>query len=129
MKKLTILLSAIMLLTISAFGKAQIFFPLDNTIKDPIVIEIITKFTSIDDALIAAKNTLLMQKFIATNGIQKPAFSSTRTTGSKADYYVADVSAIEVNGKIKLTISFVKVGTGFLNLQKVADAVKSELEK
>ena len=82
-----------------------------------------------DDALLAAKNALLAQKFIAANGIKKASFTSTRTTGSKADYYVADVTATIVNGKIKLTISFVKVGTGFLKLQKVADAVKSELEK
>lgn len=41
-----------------------------------------------DDALMAVKNVLLMKKFITTNGIQKPSFTATRTTGSKADYYV-----------------------------------------
>ncbi|NOT94267.1 hypothetical protein [Ferruginibacter sp.] len=129
MKKMTIMLSAFLLLTISVFSKTHTSFSFDNMLKAPIVIEVNTKYTSIDDALMAAKNVLLAQKFIAANGIQKSSFTSTRTTGSKADYYVADVTATMVEGKIKLTISFVKVGTGFLKLQKVADTVKSELEK
>ena len=82
-----------------------------------------------DDALMATKNALLAQKFIAANGIQEKSFTAIRTTWSKADYFVADVTATKADGKIKITISFVKIGTGLLKLQKVADAVKSELEK
>ena len=78
---------------------------------------------------VAAKTALLAQKFITSNGIQQNSFTATRTTMSKADYYVADVTATKKDGKIKLTISFVKVGTGFLRLQKIADEVKAELEK
>lgn len=100
-----------------------------NTAKDPIVIEVTTKHQSMDDALQAAKAALLKQKFVATDGIQKSGFTATRTTGSKADYYVADVTVKGESGKIKVTISFIKVGTGLLNLKKVTDAVKEELEK
>lgn len=113
----------------SAFGSTTLAPFLNSSLKDPIVIEIITKHSSIDEAVIAAKTALLAQKFIASNGIQQNTFTATRTTMSKADYYVADVTATKSDGKIKLTISFVKVGTGFLRLQKIADAVKSELEK
>lgn len=98
-------------------------------LKDPIKIENATKFTSFDEALKAAKDALLKEKFVATNGIQEKSFTATRTTNAKSDYYVADVSAEKMDGKIKLTISFVKVGTGFLKLQKVADAVKADLGK
>lgn len=97
--------------------------------KDPIKIEVITKHTSFEEALKATKDALLKEKFVATNGIQEKSFTATRTTNAKADYYVADVSAEKTDGKIKITISFVKVGTGLLKLQKVADAVKTDLEK
>lgn len=40
-----------------------------------------------------------------------------------------DAEAKKSDNKIKITISFVKVGTRLLKLQKVADAVKAELEK
>lgn len=129
MQKITILLSALFLLTIAAFSNTASSSSFGSLLKDPVVIEVNTKFTSVDDALMAAKNVLLVQKFIATNGIQKSTFTATRTTGSKADYYVADVTAILVGEKIKLSITFIKVGTGLLRLQKVADAVKAELEK
>ena len=36
----------------------------------------------------------------------------------KADYYVADVTVAKAEGKIKLTFTFVKVGTGLLRLRK-----------
>lgn len=129
MQKVTILLSALFLLTIAAFGNTASSSTFSSLLKDPVVIDVPTKFTSVDDALMAAKNVLLVQKFIAANGIQKSTFTATRTTGSKADYYVADVTAILVGEKIKLSITFIKVGTGLLRLQKVADAVKAELEK
>ena len=117
------------MMTIPVFSKTHTSFLLNNMLKAPIVVEVNTKYTSMEEALMAAKNALLAQKFIAANGIQKSSFTSTRTTGSKADYYVADVTGTMVDGKVKLTISFVKIGTGFLKLQKVADAVKLELEK
>ena len=123
MKKLLFLIPVLLLLTITfttAFALA---------VKDPIVIELTTKHTSVEDALQAVKTALLKQKFIAANGEQKTGFTATRTTGAKADYYVADVTAKSENGKIKITISFVKVGTGMLKLQKVADAVKEDMEK
>lgn len=113
----------------SAFSNTTPACFLNSSYKDPVVIEVITKHNSVEDALVAAKTALLAQKFITSNGIQQNSFTATRTTMSKADYYVADVTATKKDGKIKLTISFVKVGTGFLRLQKIADEVKAELEK
>lgn len=129
MNRIKILIVVFFMPLLSAFGSTTPVEVLNSSLKDPIVIEIITKHSSIDEALIAAKKALLAQKFIASNGIQQNTFTATRTTMSKADYYVADVTATKSDGKIKLTISFVKVGTGFLRLQKIADAVKSDLEK
>lgn len=129
MKKIKNLLTAFILLATSAFSKTATNPVFNYSVKDPVVIEVITRYTSVEDALIAAKNALLSQKFIASAGIQQSTFTATRTTGSKADYYVADVSASKTDGKIKLTISFIKVGTGLLRLQKMADAVKAKLEK
>ena len=97
--------------------------------KGPVIIEVVTNHISVDDALQAAKSALLKVKFITTEGIQKNGFTATRTTGAKADYYIADVVAKSENGKVKITVSFVKVGTGLLKLQKVADTVKEDLEK
>lgn len=97
--------------------------------KDPVKIEVTTKHSSYEDALKAAKDALLKEKFIVTAGMQEKSFTATRTTNAKADYYVADVTAEKTGGKIELTISFVKIGTGLLKLQKVADAVKADLEK
>ena len=119
MKKFATILTTLLLLSVSTFSKS----------KDPIVIEVITKFTSIDDALIATKDILLSNKFVATGGIQKTTFTATRTTGSRSDYYVADVTASVVDGKVKITVSFVKFGSGLLKLKKVAGDVKEELEK
>lgn len=97
-------------------------------VKDPIVIEVVTKYTGTEEALTATKNILLGKKFITANGIQKTTFTATRTTGAKADYYVADVTASDEGGKVKITISFVKVGTGLLNLKKIAQQVEEELK-
>jgi len=96
--------------------------------KDPIVIEVVTKHKNIEDALQATKTILLAEKFI-TQEVQKKNFTATRTTGSKADYFVADVTATETNGSVKITVTFVKVGTGLLNLKKVAGRVKAKLEE
>ncbi|MBZ4192666.1 hypothetical protein [Niabella beijingensis] len=96
---------------------------------DPVVIEVVTKHTSISDALLAAKAALLKQKFILDGTMGETTFTAKRTTGSHADYYVADVTGKLDGGKTKLTISFVKVGTGLLKVQKMANAVKVELEK
>jgi hypothetical protein len=96
--------------------------------KDPIVIEAVTRHSSIEEALQSCKTILLGERFI-TREMQKKGFTATRTTGSKADYFVADVAATEENGRAKITITFVKVGTGFLNLNKVAEKVKAKLEE
>lgn len=122
MKRL-LLLIAIVLVVSKSGNAANIAF------KDPIKIEVATKNTSFEGALKTAKDVLLKQKFIATNGVQEKSFTATRTTNAKADYYVADVTAEKQEGKMKLTISFVKVGTGLLNLQKTANLVKADLEK
>jgi len=104
------------------------FFLLLAFAKDPIIVEVQTKHKNIEDALQATKTILLAEKFI-TQEMQKKGFTATRTTGAKADYFVADVTAGEVNGQVKITISFVKVGTGLLNLKKVAERVKEKLEE
>lgn len=87
------------------------------------------KGATIESALEKARNVLLENKFITTNGVQKTSFNATRTTGSKADYYVADVAAAKDGDKIKLTITFVKVGTGLMSLKKTAEKVKQKLEE
>jgi len=118
MKKIIV---ALLLVTIGAstvFAKS----------KDPIVIDVVTKHKTVEEALRTCKTILLGEKFI-TQEMQQKSFTATRTTGSKADYFVADVAATAVNGSVKITITFVKVGTGFLNLKKVADRVKSKLEE
>ena len=99
------------------------------TAKDPVVIEVVAKQKTIEEALTAVKMVLLQKKFISANGVQKNSLNATRTTMSKADYFVADANAVQRDGKITVTITFVKVGTGFLNLKKVAEEVKTELEK
>jgi hypothetical protein len=95
---------------------------------DPLKIEAATKYTKAEDALNAAKDALLAKKFI-TQEMQPARFTATRTTGAKADYYTADVSATQADGKITLKITFIKSGTGLLNLKKVAAEVKKELEE
>ncbi len=96
--------------------------------KDPIVIQVITKYQDIEESLQAAKSILLGEKFI-TQEIQEKNFTATRTTGSKADYYVADVTASQTEGNVTVTVTFVKVGTGLLSLKKVAERVKEKLEE
>ncbi len=98
------------------------------TKKGPIVITVISNHASVQEALMSAKKALLTEKFIASNGIQETSFTATRTTGSKSDYYVADVIASKEDVKMKITITFVKVGTGLLKLSKVADKIKATLE-
>lgn len=98
-------------------------------VADPVTIEVVTKHSSVSDALLAAKAALLKQKFILDGTMGEKTFTAKRTTGAKADYYIADVTAAMEGAKTKLTISFVKVGTGLLKLRKVADAVKAEMEK
>ncbi|MBX2910110.1 MAG: hypothetical protein KF706_10800 [Chitinophagales bacterium] len=95
--------------------------------KAPIVVEIVTNHPSTEAALAAAKTALLNENFISQGGIQNNAFTATKTTGSKADYYVADVTAAGTTGSISLTITFVKVGTGFLKLETVAQKIKAAL--
>lgn len=116
MKKITALFLLLVIATTYVFAAA----------KDPIVIEVVTKHKNIEDALQATKTILLGEKFI-TQEVQKRNFTATRTTGSKADYFVADVVATDEGGNVKVTITFVKVGTGLLNLKKVAERVKIKL--
>jgi hypothetical protein len=116
MKKITILFLLLFITTTHIFAAA----------KDPIIVEVVTKHKNIEEALQATKTILLGEKFI-TQEIQKKNFTATRTTGSKADYFVADVAATDVSGNVKITVTFVKVGTGLLNLKKVAERVKAKL--
>ncbi|MGO4294981.1 hypothetical protein [Chitinophaga sp. RAB17] len=95
---------------------------------DPIVIEAVTKYTTMEKALDAAKDVLLSKKFI-TQEMQQTRFTATRTTGAKADYYTADVAATQADGKVTLKITFIKSGTGLLSLKKVAAEVKEKLEE
>lgn len=94
--------------------------------KAPLVVEIETNFKTVKEATMAAKTALMKQKFIPS-GTTESGFTATRTTGSKSDYYTADVMSEEKNGKIVLTITLIKSGTGLLKLQKVADELKMEL--
>ena len=130
MKHVTTTLTLLLLLTFSAFSNTTIR-PESGKIfgKDPVVIVVLMKDKDISNALLAAKTALLQNKFIVTESMQAASFTAKRTTGAHADYYVADVTAVATDGKIKLTVTFIKFGTGFLKLQKIADAVKAELEK
>lgn len=120
MKKGQFLLAVLFIFTLSVQGQ--------NKTSDLVIIEVLTGDSIIEDALIATKSALLKQSFIAKEGMQNRTFTATRTTGSQADYFVADVVATDMKGKIKITITFVKVGTGFLNLANVAANVKATLE-
>lgn len=114
-----------LLITVALFSKANNV----NFIKAPIVVEAITQHTTVEEALKAAKAILLSEKFIIEGEMGKNSFTAKRTTNARADYYVADVAAEIKNGKAAVTITFVKVGTGLLKLQKIADSVKAQLEK
>lgn len=96
--------------------------------KGPVIIEASTKYAKIDEALKATKAELLTNQFILKDGMQEKSFSALKTTGSQADYYVAEVEAELIEGKVKIKITFIKVGTGLLKLQKVADEIKAKLE-
>ncbi len=50
------------------------------------------------------------------------------TTGSKADYYIADVLAENDGDKIKVSIIFLKIGTGFKKYKKIAEKIREKLE-
>lgn len=119
MKKLLLLVPLFLVFAMLGFSRPA----------GPVVIEVKSNKATLNEALQAAKTVLLESKFVATNGIQASSFTATRTTGAKADYYVADVNATSEDGKVKLTITFTKIGTGLLNLKKVAAEVKSKLEK
>lgn len=95
--------------------------------KDPVVVEINTNYKTLKEALIATKTALMKQKFIPSGGMGESGFVATRTTGSKSDYYTADVMAEQAGDRVKVTITFIKSGSGMLKLQKVADEVKQEL--
>jgi hypothetical protein len=97
--------------------------------KDPVRIEVILNKNSVEEALQTAKAVLLENKFVATNGIQQTGFTATRTTAAKADYYVADVQATQTEAGIKVSITFIKAGTGLMNLKKTAEQVKKSLEE
>ena len=97
--------------------------------KAPVVVEISTNHKTIKEALLAIKTELMNQKFIPNGGLTETGFTATRTTGSRSDYYTADVLAEQVDGNIKITLTLIKSGTGLLKLQKVADEIKEKLEK
>ena len=97
--------------------------------KGPVMIEVATKYDNVSDALLAAKKVLLLEKFIVQGEVGDKTFTAKRTTGATADYYVADVTAQRKGEKVNVEIQFIKMGTGLLNLQKVAGKIKKELEK
>lgn len=97
--------------------------------KDPVRIEVVLNKSSVEEALQTVKSVLLENKFIITNGVQQTGFTATRTTAAKADYYVADVQAVKAEAGFKVSITFVKVGTGLMNLKKTAEQVRQALEE
>lgn len=104
MKSRTKLASLLLLLSICLLAGNKILY----AAKEPIVIEVLRKQGSIEDALLATKAVLLENKFIAANGMQQSSFTATRTTGSRADYYVADVQATKTEGGVTISITFVR---------------------
>lgn len=104
-----------------------VFFTTTALAKDPVVVEINTNYKTVKEALIAAKTALMKQKFVPSGGMGESGFTATRTTGSKSDYYTADVMADKDGDIIKLTITFIKSGSGLLKLSKVAEEIKAEL--
>ena len=127
MKKLSALMTIIVILTTTTITKAA--KPIFIAAKGPIVMEALTKHATVNEALSATKTILLKQQFIIQGEMGSSSFTAKRTTGAEADYYIADVAVAIVDGKAKVTITFVKIGTGLLKLQKVADEIKIELEK
>ena len=107
------------------FANTQKF---SSSYGEPISIEVSTKYKTIKEALTATKLILLQEKFIAENGIQDDSFTAKMTTGSKADYYVAEVLAERDGDKIKVSIIFRKIGTGLKNVKKIAEKVREKLE-
>lgn len=95
--------------------------------KDPIIVELTTNFKTVKEACLATKKILIEQKFIPNGPITDGAFTATRTTGAKQDYYTADVVAEQVGDKVKVTITLLKVGTGLLRLKKVAEELTEGL--
>ena len=103
-------------------------YSMEVPIKSPEVLEVITNYKTISEALLATKSALMKEQFIASNGIQETSFTAKRTTGSEADYYIADVMATkEQDDAIKITITFMKIGSGMLKLSKVSNNVKQYL--
>lgn len=98
------------------------------SMKSRISIEVKTDYNTVTECLKAAKSVLLKEKFMILEGIQKTSFTSIRTTVSSADYYIADVLVKEINDSMLVTIDFENIGSGFLNLEKVADRVKRSLD-
>lgn len=96
-------------------------------LKDPVFIEVYTRYESIEDALREIKTLLLNEKFITENGIVDSGFTAKMTTGSKADYYIADVTAVAESGKIKVNITFIKVGTGLKSMKKLAEKIEEKI--
>lgn len=95
--------------------------------KEPTVVEIETMFKTVKEATLATKKSLMSHKFIPNGAVTDNGFTATRTTGSKADYYTADVMTEDKGGKIVVTITFIKSGTGLLKLQKLGEEIKAEL--
>jgi hypothetical protein len=100
----------------------------ETPLKGPEILEVLTNYKTIKEALLATKMALMQEEFIATNGLQESSFTAKRTTGSHADYYIADVMANkEQDGTIKLTITFMKIGSGMLKLSKISSRVEQKL--
>lgn len=106
---------------------AALFITTTAMAKDPVIVEITTNYKTVKEALVATKTSLLKRKFIPSGGMGESGFTATRTTGSKSDYYTADVMADLDGDHVKVTITFIKSGSGMLKLKNVAEEVKDEL--
>lgn len=95
--------------------------------KAPITIEVTTDYTDMDEALQAASAALRAEEFILDGAIGARGLMAKRTTAAEADYYVVDVSASEAEGRVVLNLTFVKFGSGTLNLEEVAARVEQAL--
>ena len=95
--------------------------------KAPITIEVTTDYTDMDEALQAARAALQAEEFVLDGAVGARGLMAKRTTAAEADYYVVDVSASEEEGRVVLSLTFVKFGSGPLELEDVAARVAEAL--
>ena len=96
--------------------------------KKEVNISLVTNHDTADDAASEIKRILMSNKFITEGSIQNGNFSAKRTTNSRADYYVADVTTKKEGEFINGTIVLIKIGTGTLKLLGVAEDICEALK-